>query len=56
VCVARIFDLGRSAGSDIAKDKDSMIAAAFDSGQKFTGNAGGSSHLPFARFCPFRRR
>ncbi len=56
VCVARTFDLGRSAGSDIVKNKDSMIAAAFDSWQKFTGNAGGSPHLPFARFYPSRRR
>jgi hypothetical protein len=27
--VDRIFDLGSSGGADIAKDKDSMIAAAF---------------------------
>jgi hypothetical protein len=31
-----IFDLGVSGGSDIAKDKDSMIAQAFDSGRKKT--------------------
>jgi hypothetical protein len=30
-----IFDLGNSGGSDVAKDKDSMIAEAFDpSGRK----------------------
>jgi hypothetical protein len=30
----RIRDLGRSGGSDIARDKDSMIAAAFHSSRK----------------------
>jgi hypothetical protein len=29
-----IFDLGVSGGSNIAKDKDSMIAQAFDSGRR----------------------
>jgi hypothetical protein len=29
--VTCIFDLGASGGSDIARDKDSMIAEAFDS-------------------------
>jgi len=29
--VSRIFDLGRSSGSDIARNKDSMIAEAFHS-------------------------
>ena len=29
--IACVFDLGSSSGSDIARDKDSMIAEAFDS-------------------------
>ena len=29
--VAMLFDLGASGGSDIARDKDAMIAAAFAS-------------------------
>jgi hypothetical protein len=33
VDVACIFDLGSSGGSDIARDKDSMIAKAFHSGR-----------------------
>jgi hypothetical protein len=32
--IACIFDLGVSGGSNIAKDKDSMIAQAFDSGSR----------------------
>ena len=32
--VSKIFDLGSSGGSNIAKDKDSMIANAFDSMRK----------------------
>jgi hypothetical protein len=31
VDVSSIFDLGRSSGSNIARDKDSMIAQAFES-------------------------
>jgi hypothetical protein len=30
----RVFDLGSSGGSDIARDKGAMIAAAFASGRK----------------------
>jgi hypothetical protein len=36
VDVNRIFDLGSSGGSDIARDKDSMIAEAFHSRRKKT--------------------
>jgi hypothetical protein len=32
--VSRVFDLGNSGGSDIAHDKDSMIADAFHARQK----------------------
>lgn len=35
--VTRVFDLGKSSGSDIAKDKDSMIANAFQSVRKRSG-------------------
>ncbi len=34
VAVDRIFDLGSSGGADIASDKDSMIADAFQSKRK----------------------
>jgi hypothetical protein len=34
VNVTCIFDLGVPGGSNIAKDKDSMIAEAFDSAQR----------------------
>lgn len=31
---ASVFDLGRSGGTDIARDKDTMIAEAFSSKQR----------------------
>jgi hypothetical protein len=40
IAVDRIFDLGSSGGADIAMDKDSMIAAAFQAKRRKTGTPG----------------
>ncbi len=41
-----VFDLGRSGGSDIARNKDAMIAEAVDSARRISRRRRRTSHEP----------